>query len=377
MPIGQAKPALRRLTAVDLFAGAGGLSLGLELAGFSIVGSVERDPQAAATYKLNHPIPANRLLEENVRDVTAADLLPDGRRRLDLLAGGPPCQGFSIKGQRKLDHPGNAMLDQVLRLADELAPRAVLVENVVGLMSMASGYYFDHLITSFERIDLGNGRRYQVDFAVLNAADYEVPQNRRRLFVVALEPGREWTWPLPTSKPGDITLWDAIADLPARDVRPGAVTNYKKLRKTPSYAATLRGGSPVVLNHHTKRLEELRQQRIRVLAEGEDRRHLPEELKAGGHESKYRRLRARAPSPTVTAHMGKDLSDFIHPRWNRTLTAREAARLQGFPDAVQFVGSQASQFTQIGNAVPVPLARALGGALAAALSGQPRRRSGK
>jgi DNA (cytosine-5)-methyltransferase 1 len=135
-----------------------------------------------------------------------------------------------------------------------------------------------------------------------------------------------------------------------------------------SYAQSLRNGHEVVLNHHTKRLEELRQKRLSALAEGQNRADLPEHLSAGGHETKYRRLKSSAASPTVTAHMGKDLSDFIHPTLPRTLTVREAARIQGFPDSYEFLGSQASQFTQVGNAVPVHLAYELGQRLSESLS---------
>ncbi len=365
----------RTLSAVDLFAGAGGLSLGLAAAGFTVHAAVESDPQAAETYRLNHM--RTRVVDTDMRSVEPASLFPDRRRRLDLLAGGPPCQGFSIKGQRRIGHPGNAMLDQLLRAAAELRPRAVLVENVVGLTSMLGGFYFDRLITGLERIDLGEGRRYDVDYTFLNAAHHGTPQNRRRLFVVAVEPGRRFSWPEPTTQPGDLTLWDAISDLPPEAVRPGETTSYTR-RQPSRYAAALRAEDGVVLNHHTKRLEETRQKRLGALAEGQDRRHLPEELQAGGHESKYRRLRADAACPTLTAHMGKDLSDFIHPRLGRTLTAREAARVQGFPDWMEFAGSQASQLNQIGNAVPIPLATAVGRALAEALrapgrAGRPRR----
>lgn len=357
--------APRTLSAVELFAGAGGLSLGLAAAGFTIHAAVELDPQAAETYRRNHRA-TRRLVEADVRSVDPASLFPDRRRRLDLLAGGPPCQGFSIKGQRRIGHPGNAMLDQLLRAVSDLRPRAVLVENVVGLTSMLGGYYFDRLITGLERIDLGDNRRYHVDFASLNAAHFGTPQNRRRLFVVAVEPDRQFSWPQPTTRVGDLTLWDAISDLPPEAVRPGETTRYNR-RRPSLYAVALRSEGNPVLNHHTKRLQETRQKRLSALTQGQDRRHLPEELQAGGHETKYRRLRADAACPTVTAHMGKDLSDFIHPRLDRTLTAREAARVQGFPDWVEFAGSQASQLNQIGNAVPVPLATAVGRALAEAL----------
>ena len=362
----------RQLTAVDLFAGAGGMSLGLTAAGFHVLAAVERDPQAGSSYTLNHP--RTRLLIADVAGLEGRALVPDRRRRVDLVAGGPPCQGFSIKGQRRPGHPGNLMLEHLVRLVSDLRPRAVLIENVVGLISMVGGYYFDRLITSLERISPAGGRRYNVEFALLNAAEYGVPQNRRRLFIVAIEAGRAWDWPEPTTSPGDLTLWDAIGDLPPDSEQPGVIASLGSARTVSSYAQGLCGGNGLVLNHHTKRLEQLRLQRLDALQQGQDRRHLPAHLQAGGHQTKYRRLRADAPSPTVTAHMGKDLSDFIHPQLPRTLTVREAARIQGFPDTYEFLGSQASQFTQVGNAVPVRLAQVLGLELARALRGRYRSR---
>lgn len=361
----------RELTAVDLFAGAGGMSWGLTEAGFRVIAAVEKDVQAFQTYRLNH-LGSGQLLSRDAREVTAADLMPSRRQRLDLAAGGPPCQGFSIKGQRRADHPGNGLLMEFVRLVAELQPRAALMENVPGLLSLAGGYYFDRLVTGLERIRLPDGGRYDVEFAILNAAEHGVPQVRRRLFVVAVEPGRRFEWPTAVSEPGDWTLWDAIADLPAQLQAEGGPPPYAGPAGN-SYARSLRRGT-TVLNHHTKRLEELRMRRLAALKPGQDRRHLPPELQAGGHETKYRRLRPAQPCPTVTAHMGKDLSDFIHPRLDRTLTVREAARVQGFPDDYEFVGSLASQFTQVGNAVPVPLARALGLELATTLSRRRGRR---
>jgi DNA (cytosine-5)-methyltransferase 1 len=268
------------------------------------------------------------------------------------------------------------MLEEFVRFVNELKPRAILIENVVGLTSMLGGYYFDRLVTQLERINPNARGGYQVDYRLLNAADYGVPQNRRRLFIAALERGRSWRWPEPHQGP-HLTLGDAIADLPADSRSPGELAEYQAGTGVSEYAARLRNGQKVVLNHHTKRLEELRQQRMHALREGENRTHLPDHLKAGGHATKYRRLRLAAPAPTVTAHMGKDLSDFIHPSLPRTLTVREAARIQGFPDDYEFLGSQASQFTQVGNAVPVPLAKALGVALASALQAAPRRPSAR
>jgi DNA (cytosine-5)-methyltransferase 1 len=192
----------RPLVAVDLFSGAGGLSLGLQQAGFRIVSAVERDPQAAETYEANHDGVA--VLVKDAANVSGTDLL--GRRKfVDLVAAGPPCTGFSMKGPRRSDHPGNPMLQEVVRLVGELKPKAALIENVVGLTSLDRGFYFDRLVTGLERIDLGDGTRYDVSYSVLNAAEFGAPQTRRRLFIVAIEPRRRWGWPTPTSDIGDFT----------------------------------------------------------------------------------------------------------------------------------------------------------------------------
>jgi DNA (cytosine-5)-methyltransferase 1 len=355
-----------RLRVVDLFAGSGALSIGLAQAGFRIATAVESDPQAAATYSAAHP--ETILINRDIRHLSAKEIRGRLRGQVDLLAAGPPCQGFSIKGQRRSDHPGNAMLAEVIRVTGQLRPRALLVENVVGLTSLSGGWYFDRLVTGIERIATECGGQYDVDYRVLNAVDYGSPQQRRRLFIVAVEPGLQWKWPDETSELGDLTVWDAIGDLPTDSCIVGVGIPYPPAIELSHYAAALRSQG-LVLNHHTKRLEETRQRRLAALEQGQDRRSLPAELATGGHETKYRRLRADAPSPTLTAHMGKDLSDFIHPFQQRTLTVREAARIQGFPDDIEFIGSQASQFRQIGNAVPVPLARALGQAFVTTLRG--------
>lgn len=347
------------------------MSFGLEQAGFAVLTAVELDPQAASTYAVNHP--KVKLLTKDVREVVGQDLVTDRRRRIDLVAGGPPCQGFSIKGQRRPNHPSNVLLGEFVRIVAEVRPRAVLVENVVGLTSMLGGYYFDRLVTELERISPTGGPGYQVEYEILNAVEHGVPQSRRRLFIIAVEPGRAWSWPSPNTHAGDLTLRDAIGDLPADSAKPGELAEYGKPKHLSDYAKHLRNGQEVVLNHHTKRLEALRQRRLGALREGQNRTDLPQHLSAGGHETKYRRLRSTEPSPTVTAHMGKDLSDFIHPSLPRTLTVREAARIQGFPDVYEFLGSQASQFTQVGNAVPVPLALRLGEELVKAVTATRRR----
>jgi DNA (cytosine-5)-methyltransferase 1 len=215
---------------------------------------------------------------------------------------------------------------------------------------------------------------------VLTASDYGVPQIRRRVFFFGIKNelcSLPLSYPKATHKANDknklsryVTVGDAISDLPENIVESigievGKAVSYIFPAKN-NYQKQMRKNSKSVYNHHTKRLLDTRMERISKLDEGATKISLPKELQAGGHENKYRRLSFSLPSPTLTAHMSKDLSDFIHPKHNRPITVREAARIQSFPDSYIFVGSEFQQLKQIGNAVP-PL---LGKAVAECIIGQ-------
>ena len=249
------------------------------------------------------------------------------------------------------------------------------MENVLGLLSTRTvgGRILDQAI----RLLTTAGYVVTQPVKALSAADYGVPQSRRRVFVIGVRgdiaaglpdgrlhyPGATHTGStvqlnslLPTGLPAHLTLEDAISDLPAATKPVGTVLAYPRRRNLSEYQKLMRRRATELHNHHTKGAEKLRRNRIKALNQGDNATRLQGKLKAGGLDGKYRRLRYDQPAPTITAHIGKDLSDFIHPERHRWISAREAARIQSFPDTYQFFGSQALQLRTIGNAVPPLLA---------------------
>lgn len=358
---------------LDFFAGAGGLSEGMRMAGLDVVYANEIDRWARMTYEHNHPNTFFHCgdISAVTRETIDCDLQNHfgfGVEEIDIMAGGPPCQGFSIIGQRNIDDPRNRLFREFLRLVQQIEPSAFIMENVFGLLSMQDGKVKDEIIEAFT--DAG----YIVtEPQILSACDFGVPQVRRRVFFLGIK--RELSliplaYPDPTQASiqrdklkSYVTVGDAISDLPEAVVEStgtdaGEAVNYRTAAMT-EYQRLMRGDCQVAYNHHTKRFLDTRMERIANLNEGATKESLPVELQAGGHDNKYRRLSYREPSPTLTAHMSKDLSDFVHPRYNRPITVREAARIQSFPDSYVFVGSEFQQLKQIGNAVPPLLGMAV------------------
>jgi DNA (cytosine-5)-methyltransferase 1 len=346
--------AMRPLRVLDLFAGAGGFSTGFAAdSGYEIVAAVERDDTAGRTFQVNHPgIPA---LLADIRSLGGEDILDLADGPVDVLVAGPPCQGFSMKGQRNPSHESTALLMECARLIAELEPSSFIIENVPGLLSFRRGFVIDSFFRKLNALRV-EGVSYGVTLETLDAAGFGVPQHRKRIFIAGIL-GECLTFPDPS--PSRIPLVDAIGDLPEWTTRPNEVVPMPKGHPLTQYQLARRRGAAGLYNHSAKRLQELRLARLAHLRQGEDRRSLPNHLQAGGHEGKYRRLRSSRPSPTLVAHMAKDTSDFIHPYYERMLTVREAARIQSFDDRYRFVGSQYQQFRQIGNSVPPLLAHAL------------------
>jgi DNA (cytosine-5)-methyltransferase 1 len=349
----------RPLRVLDLYAGAGGLAEGFRRAGgYEVVLAVEKDPDAVATLRMNHP--GTVVLESDVREIDAETLVSRAGGRLDVVVAGPPCQGFSIQGERRRNHESVELLFEFARLVADLRPLAFVVENVPGLVSFGNGLVFDRFI---RRLNDVKSRRGQYDPVMesLDAADFGVPQRRRRLFIAGVLGGC-LTFPRAADRP--VSLLEAIGDLPEWTTRPDETMKLPYAHLPTPYQRARRRGTRTLHNHSAKQLEAVRSRRLAALREGDDRRALPPHLQAGGREGKYRRLVGSAPAPTIMAHMAKDTSDFIHPRYDRMLTVREAARLQSFDDRYRFSGSQYQQFRQVGNAVPPLLAEAIAQALA-------------
>jgi DNA (cytosine-5)-methyltransferase 1 len=340
-----------RPTCVDLFCGAGGLSLGLRRAGFAVRAAADTDAAAVATYARNlggHAVVAD------VSTLGAADVLELGRLapgELDLLAGGPPCQGFSK--QKRGAHLGdrrNALVLELLRLVGELRPRAFLLENVSQL-AQARGR---HLVDEFRRLD------YDLSGHLYVAADYGVAQSRERFVMVGLERGSAGRFrpPAPTS-PDWPTVGAVIGGLPDP---PADHSDH------PDYP-----------NHQAARVTPINVERFSHVPQGGGWQDIPWDLRLpchrtvdvrrGGWPDVYGRLRWDGQCPTITGGFDSfTRGRYGHPLRDRPLTPREAARLQGFPDDFVFSGTRYDVRHQIGNAVPVPLAEAIGGAIVRALA---------
>ena len=362
------------LKAIDLFCGCGGIAAGLRSAGFNVAAGVDIERKHIATFRRNFPnavgLNADLVHFTPTELMTALGIEPG---ELDMLAGGPPCQGFSKNVPRKLrfaDDPNNLLIKRFLDYCEHMKPKAILMENVAEFRNGFSKRFSDEIN---ERL---NKAGYAVTSAVLNAAEYGIPQKRRRAFFLAFRGSSAPTVPTPThfDKPKQqlgfetnnfVSVWDAIGDLPSLQHGQGddvceyacaPFSDYQKARRNPSGQ---------VRNHIARELRPLQYARLAALQPGQGIKDLPENLRVnGGYSGAYGRLTKDGVAPTITRwvfHPGS--GRWGHPVDLRTLTIREAARIQGFSDDYEFVGSFVQQAGQIGNAVPPLLIRQLADAM--------------
>ena len=371
-----------RPTAVDLFCGAGGLSLGLRDAGFEVLVGADNDQRAVETHTANIGGLGYRDDLSDPEDFLE-HLEAWGIDEVDLLAGGVPCQPFSragrskirslvAAGQRSIDDPRAQMWRSFIRVAEALRPRAVLLENVPDLAVWDEGAILVGFCDSLRELD------YVVDAAILNAHEHGVPQHRSRLFVVGLRPGLEFDWPQPSSTRPSIR--QAIGDLPVvppaqREeripyARPRTRLQQRMRRGVP------RGERAWIHDHITRDVRQDDAEAFSLLDEGQTYKDLPVRLqryRADIFSDKYKRLEWDGLSRSITAHIAKDGYWYIHPDQPRTLSVREAARIQTFPDSFRFAGPPSLRYRQIGNAVPPLLAEAIGAELHRTLTRPARR----
>lgn len=336
-------------TFLDLFSGAGGLSLGLSAAGWTPLLAVDSWGDAVATYR--HNFRSHRIFDGDIRELTGRRLMAELPERPDWVVGGPPCQGFSTVGKRLRHDPRNLLVREFHRVVKELQPSGFVIENVLGLKDMR----FEHgVIELFAALD------YSVSFHVVRAADFGVPQLRRRVVFVGHRERGSVSAPPRTHAPEDyVTVWDAIGDLPA--VGPGETATRYSRRPTTEYQRQMREGSTELQGHTVSNHPPHLVRAISFIPDGGNRRSIPDEHqpRSGFHNS-YSRLCSTQPAVAVTSNMGKpSATRCIHPFQHRGLTAREGARLQGFPDRFHFLRGVTSQRLQIANAVPPLLARRL------------------
>ena len=360
------KKAAREFTAVELFAGAGGLSVGLERAGIHVVIANEIMRDFAATLAANHP--NTKVIREDIHKINFRNELKKlGLKSVDVLSGGPPCQGFSTIGSKNRQDPRNSLFYEYLRAVAETKPRYTIFENVAGFKRMYGGFAYETLVR--ELGELG----YETKCQILNAADYGAPQIRYRTIVLGWRRGaRPLEFPKPTNgcKDGQrpyLTLMDAISDLPPLGA--GESSSAYATKPQNAYQRKLRGRQSVLLDHNASNYGKKMREILRTIPAGGSIKDLPARLRPkSGYCNTYARLLPNEPSPTITRNFGTPSSSrCVHPYQPRALSTREGARLQGFPDDYKFVGGKQSKNLQIGNAVPPILGEAIANVVVAAL----------
>lgn len=345
------------LTTIDLFCGAGGLSTGFSQAGWHVALGVDSWDRALATFAVNHPHSKSWQTPIDAHTRGSELLARAGLSQVDALIGGPPCQGFSTLGKRRLADPRNDLVWQFVRLVSEVKPRVFLMENVDGLrVAKASKESLTRTVAR-ELSNLG----YAVTYGMLLAANYGIPQLRRRVVFIGLATGRRFEFPVPTHNESTWpTVWDAIGDLP--EVRPGEMRTEYVTSPFSQLQAELRGVSTRLADHESPNHAASLVKALSFIPDGGNRRYIPDEYQpSSGFHNSYARYRSDKPAIAVTTVMGKPSSTrCVHPFQNRAITPREGARLQTFPDSYQFSGTRWERYEQIGNSVPVMLARTLG-----------------
>jgi len=374
---------------IDLFAGAGGLSCGLDMAGFTPILANELVEAYAKTYQVNNE--NTHVVVGDVRKVCETNLkkilgLKPGE--LDLLAGGPPCQGFSVNAPvRDLNDERNHLFKDFLRVASELLPKAILIENVPGIVSLGKGTVVQQIYKELQSLG------YSVNHRILFAGHYGVPQTRFRTIIIAIKGNANILFPEPEYNSKTVanfagsrelcikipplfaqellpqtTVYDAISDLP--EIDGGSKNPPMKYSKEAegNYQKVLRKGSKLVHNHSCSGLGKINLERLPYIPQGGNWTDIPHEMLPKGmqkarrsdHTKRYGRLHPEGMCSTILTKCDPHWGAFIHPDKDRVLSIREAARIQSFPDTYHFTGSLPQQYEQVGNAVPPFLAKKIG-----------------
>jgi DNA (cytosine-5)-methyltransferase 1 len=354
------------LNLIDLFCGAGGLSEGFRQAGFEVLAANDFDEAAGVTFEKSHP--GTRFLGGPIEAIAVAELEKAAglhSTSLDVLVGGPPCQGYSVYNhQRGMHDERSALYLEYLRVVEGLNPKWIILENVTGITSAGDGEAVTAIASGLKKLG------YSVEARVLKAEQYGIPQERRRVIFMGNRTGDPIVWPAPTHGPGllpYVTVRDAIGDLPA--LENGQVTQKVAYaaKANSNYQKAMRKGVQRVSNHSAPRLGEINLERLKHIPPGGSWRDIPFELLPAGmkrakrsdHTKRYGRLVWEGLSSTILTKCDIHWGAYIHPEQNRSISVREAARFQSFPDWFEFEGSRTDQYVQVGNAVPPRLGQAL------------------
>ena len=346
---------MRKLNAIDLFCGAGGLSLGFQNAGFNIIVGIDNEPAALDTFEFNHKGAIGLNADLSKQETIDLILKTAGDRKIDVIIAGPPCQGFSVTGPRNFDDPRNKLYLAVIEMVKQYQPIGFIIENVPGMANMYDGQVKDEVLRRFTEMG------YNTDCKILKACDYGVPQMRKRLVFMGVRKdiGKPH-FPIPTFGPTTDrpyrTCREAISDLPTRLNSLGENEDKYSGPALTEYQKQMRGECKVLYNHVATDHKQFVKETIALVPEGGNYKDLP----AGVGESRkfhmaWTRLDGNAPARTVdTGHR-----NLFHYELNRIPTVRESARIQSFPDSFVFKGSRTKQDRQVGNAVPPLMGQAL------------------
>jgi DNA (cytosine-5)-methyltransferase 1 len=375
------------LSTIDLFCGAGGITEGFREAGYRCLYANDCMPEAVETFSANHP--GTWAETRDIEDVKPGQIrkrLGLKKGDLDVLVGGPPCQGFSINApERFLSDKRNKLFKDYLRFLEEFDPKCFLFENVPGLLSLADGKVFRQIVREFEE------HGYHVTVRILFAAHYGVPQERWRLILVGsrssaisapgptfyatgranFRGGGTLTFQLSQADKSRlapaVTVGEAIGDLPRLQMGEGSETVGYTTEAHSSYAQMMRNPEGVTFNHFAAKLAKQNIERMKYVKPGGSWRDIPHQLLPKGmqrarksdHTKRYGRLKNEGLAGTVMTKCDPHWGTVFLPDQERSLTVREAARFQSFPDTYRFLGSRVSQYEQVGNAVPVLMAKAV------------------
>ncbi|MFI3202106.1 MAG: DNA cytosine methyltransferase [Eubacteriales bacterium] len=376
---------------VDFFCGAGGLSLGFIQHGFNVKLANDIEDVCIQTYKYNHPeVPANKIVQGDIRDIV--DNLGEYiTQEVDVVVGGPPCQGFSqANRQRIIDDPRNKLYKDFIKAVKKIGPKFVVMENVKGMLKVAN-----QVVEDYEKLILISGYTYKVSYKILNSMDFSVAQSRDRLIYIAIRSDVVDKMAITPEKIFDeieanckknklYTLGDALGDIKPLDASRVRNTNeidsdttgekigvneYQNSNNEYLSLINMKREIPFVFNHKARYCSDLNYDIYRLLEPGNDatdekiRDIMPYAHRNHCFKDKYYKLHANRPCRTITAHLRMDCHSHIHPYQIRSLTPREAARVQSFPDDYMFLGAYLKTYMQIGNAVPPMMARGIAGVI--------------
>ncbi|HFI0162396.1 TPA: DNA cytosine methyltransferase [Streptococcus suis] len=328
---------------IDLFCGAGGLSLGFEKAGFEIELAIDMWDDAIKTFNHNHK---NKVAEcRDIHDLSD-EYLYSLQGKITGVIGGPPCQGYSTVGTRNVNDPRNHLYLEYCRVVEKIAPKFFVIENVRGLLTLGKGVFKKDIIDRFSKLG------YTVSYKLLNASDYGVPQNRYRVFFIGI---KDNVFEFPEEFPYKVSCKEALSDLPSLDIY-DLFSDIYRSEPLNKYQELMRYSSPELTNHEPTRHTDQTKEIISMIPDGGKISDLPEEYwSIRKYNKAFQRMNSNLPSNTIdTGHR-----NYFHYEENRVPSVRESARIQSFPDDFEFLGSKTSQYKQVGNAVPPLLAEVI------------------